>query len=170
MSNEGSGFEEGKPGVLRTSNPEPSLLRIGGNLFTDEICALIDVPRVGVLGTTNTDGTPLLTPVWYAREGEELWLVIPPDGPKTRNIRRDPRVMFLIMDEWGYTYVTIRGTARLESGEEGAKPREMAIRYLGEEAGAAVRGARLHQGGDRLPYHAGEDCGCAGVSDAQGND
>ena len=93
------------------------------------------MPRVGVLGTTNKDGTPLLTPVWYAREGDELWLVIPPDGPKTRNIRRDPRVMFLIMDERGYTYVTIRGTARLESGEEGAKPREMAIRYLGEEAG-----------------------------------
>jgi PPOX class probable F420-dependent enzyme len=107
----------------------------GWALFTDEIHALIDVPRVGVLGTTNADGTPLLTPVWYAREGDELWLVIPPDGPKTRNIRRDPRVMFLIMDELGYTYVTIRGTARLESGEGGAKPREMAIRYLGETAG-----------------------------------
>lgn len=106
-----------------------------GKLFTDEIRALIDPPRVGVLGTTNKDGTPLLTPVWYARDGDELWLVISPDGPKTRNIRRDPRVMFLVMDERGYTYATIRGRARLESGEEGLKPREMAIRYLGEEEG-----------------------------------
>jgi PPOX class probable F420-dependent enzyme len=96
---------------------------------------LIDVPRVGVLGTTNKDGTPLLTPVWYAREGDELWLVIPPDDQKARNIRRDPRVMFLIMDERGYTYVTIRGMAQLESVEGSAKPREMAIRYLGETAG-----------------------------------
>lgn len=88
-----------------------------------------------MLGTTNKDGTPLLTPVWYARDGDELWLVIPPHGPKARNIRRDPRVMFLVMDERGYNYVTIRGRARLESGEGGAKPREMAIRYLGEEAG-----------------------------------
>jgi PPOX class probable F420-dependent enzyme len=107
----------------------------GRYLFTDEIRALIDVPRVGVLGTTNKDGTPLLTPVWYAREGDELWLVIPPDDQKARNIRRDPRVMFLIMDERGYTYVTMRGMAQLESGEGGAKPREMAIRYLGETAG-----------------------------------
>lgn len=105
------------------------------SLFSEEIRALLDVPRVGVLGTTNRDGSPLLTPVWYAREGDELWLVIPPDGPKTRNIRRDPRVMFVVMDESGYNYVTIRGHARLASGEEGAKPREMAIRYLGEEAG-----------------------------------
>jgi PPOX class probable F420-dependent enzyme len=107
----------------------------GRHLFTDDIRTFIDAPRVGVLGTTNKDGTPLLTPVWYAREGDELGHVIPPDGPKTRNIRRDPRVMFLIMDELGYTYVTIRGVARLESGEGGARPREMAIRYLGEEAG-----------------------------------
>ncbi|HEY8310041.1 MAG TPA: pyridoxamine 5'-phosphate oxidase family protein, partial [Gemmatimonadaceae bacterium] len=69
------------------------------------------------------------------RDDDELWLVIPPDGPKTRNIRRDPRVMFVVMDESGYTYVTIRGRARLESGKDGAKPRAMAIRYLGERAG-----------------------------------
>jgi len=105
-------------------------------VFTDEIRALLDVPRVGTLGTVNADGSPLLTPVWYARDGNELWLVIPPDGPKTRNIRRDPRVMFVVMDESGYTYVTIQGRARLESGEGGKKPREMAIRYLGERAGA----------------------------------
>jgi PPOX class probable F420-dependent enzyme len=99
------------------------------------MCALLDIPRVGMLGTTNADGSPLLTPVWYAREGDELWLVIPPSGPKTRNIRRDPRVMFVVMDESGYTYVAIQGWARLESGEDGVKPREMAIRYLGERAG-----------------------------------
>jgi hypothetical protein len=39
------------------------------------------------------------------------------------------------MDPSGYTYVTIAGQARLESGEEGAKPRAMAIRYLGEQVG-----------------------------------
>lgn len=76
-----------------------------------------------------------MTPVWYARDGDELWLVIEPDSPKTRNIRRDPRVTFIVMDATGYTYVTITGRARLESGEDGAKPREMAVRYLGERAG-----------------------------------
>ncbi len=105
-------------------------------MFTDEIRALLDAPHIGTLGTTNADGTPLLTPIWYAREGEEIWLVIGPNSPKARNIRRDPRVMFVVMDESGYSYVTIRGAAWLESGEDGARPREMAIRYLGAQSGA----------------------------------
>lgn len=105
-------------------------------MFTDEIRALLDLPHVGTLGTANADGTPLLTPIWYARNGNEIWLVIGPNSPKARNIRRDPRVMFVVMDESGYGYVTIQGRARLESGEDGAKPREMAIRYLGPQSGA----------------------------------
>ena len=104
-------------------------------MFTDEMRALLDRPRVGTLGTTNADGTPLLTPIWYARDGDDIWLVIGPRSPKARNIRRDPRVMFVVMNESGYIYVTMQGQARLESGEQGAKPREMAIRYLGEQAG-----------------------------------
>lgn len=104
-------------------------------MFADEIRILLDQPRVGTLGTINADGTPLLTPVWYARDGDELWLVIEPDSRKTRNIQRDPRVTFVVMDATGYTYVTITGWARLESGEDGARPCEMAIRYLGERAG-----------------------------------
>lgn len=105
-------------------------------MFTDEIRVLLDAPRVGTLGTTNPDGSPLLTPVWFAREGDEIWLAIGPNSLKARNIRCDPRVMYAVTDESGYTYVTIQGRARLESGESGAKPRAMAIRYLGEQAGA----------------------------------
>ncbi|MCA1670113.1 MAG: PPOX class F420-dependent oxidoreductase [Thermomicrobia bacterium] len=105
-------------------------------MFTDEIRALLDAPRVGTLGTTNADGSPLLTPVWHMRDGDEIWLAIGPRSPKARNIRRDPRVVYVVMDSDGYTYVTITGRARMESGEGGAKPRAMAIRYLGEQAGA----------------------------------
>ncbi len=104
-------------------------------MFTDDIRTLLDAPRVGMLGTTNPDGTPLLTPIWHAREGNEIWLVVGPKSLKTRNIRRDPRVTYVVMDASGYTYVTIHGLAHLESGKDGAKPREMAIRYLGEKAG-----------------------------------
>jgi PPOX class probable F420-dependent enzyme len=105
-------------------------------VFTEEMRAFLDVPRVGTLATIDADGTPLLTPIWYARDEDELWLVIEPDSPKTRNIRRDPRVTFVVMDETGYTYLTVRGRARLESGESGAKPRAMAIRYFGFAKGS----------------------------------
>ncbi|MGI8689251.1 MAG: pyridoxamine 5'-phosphate oxidase family protein, partial [Thermomicrobiales bacterium] len=60
----------------------------GLGMFTAEIRALLDAPRVGTLGTTNSEWTPLLTPTWQAREGEEIWLVGGPKGLKTRNIRR----------------------------------------------------------------------------------
>ncbi len=104
-------------------------------MFTDEIRTLLDLPRVGALATINPDGTPLLTPVWYARDGDELWLVIGPNSPKARNMRRDPRVTFVVMDASGYTYVTVRGHARLASQPDMERTRAMANRYLGEEAG-----------------------------------
>ena len=104
-------------------------------MLTDEMRAFLDVPRVGILATIDADGTPLLTPIWHARDGDELWFAIEPESPKARNIRCDSRVTYAVMDELGYTYLTVRGRARLESGEGGAKPREMAIRYLGEDAG-----------------------------------
>ncbi len=104
--------------------------------FSDEVRAFVDIPRVATLATVNADGTPLLTPLWFMRDGDELWLVIGPNSPKAQNIRRDPRVSLVILDESGYTYVTVRGVARLEDGEDGAKAREVAMRYLGAEAGA----------------------------------
>lgn len=106
-------------------------------MLTDEMRAFLDVPRVGILATINADGTPLLTPIWHARDGDELWFVIEPESPKTYNVRRDSRVTYVVMDETGYTYLTVRGRAQLESGEGGAKPRAMAIRYFGPEAGSA---------------------------------
>jgi PPOX class probable F420-dependent enzyme len=107
----------------------------GTPVLTDEIRDFLDVPRVGTLATINADGTPLLTPVWHARDGDDLWFVIEPESPKARNVRRDPRITYAVMDETGDTYLTVRGRARLESGEDGRKPEEMAIRYFGEEAG-----------------------------------
>ena len=104
--------------------------------FSDDIRAFLDVPRVATLATLNPDGTPLLTPLWFAREGDTLWLAVGPNSPKVRNMRRDSRVTLVVLaDAQGYTYVTVRGRASFESGESGAKPREMAIRYLGMEAG-----------------------------------
>lgn len=103
--------------------------------FTDEIRAFLDVPRIATLGTINGDGTPLLTPLWYARDGDDLWVVVGPDSPKARNMRRDPRVTLVVLDSSGYTYVTVRGRATFESGEDGMWSREMAVRYLGKERG-----------------------------------
>lgn len=105
--------------------------------FSDEIRAFLDVPRVATLATINPDGTPLLTPLWFARDNDTLWLAVGPNSPKVRNMRRDPRVTLVVLaDAQGYTYVTVRGRASFEGGEGGAKPRVMAVRYLGAVAGA----------------------------------
>lgn len=102
--------------------------------FSDEVRQFLDVPRVGTLATIGADGRPLLTPLWYARDGDALWMVMAPDSPKARNIRRDPRVTLVVLDEQGYRYVTVEGTARLAVSPDVAKTQEMAARYLGVEA------------------------------------
>lgn len=104
--------------------------------FTEAVRTFLDVPRIATLATINPDGTPLLTPLWFMRDGDDVWIVIGPDSPKARNIRRDPRLTLVVLDKQGYTYVTIQGHGVFESGDDGAKPREMAVRYLGEANGA----------------------------------
>jgi PPOX class probable F420-dependent enzyme len=88
----------------------------------------------GKLATVNRDGSPQLTPVWYLYERGLFVINTATDRLKYRNIRRDPRVALLI-DE-GYSYVAVKGNARIARERDGNKDIEtLAIRYLGEERG-----------------------------------
>jgi PPOX class probable F420-dependent enzyme len=50
---------------------------------------------VVILATTEPDGTPLLTPMWFWHDEEAIVMVRPAGTRKARNITRDPRVTVL---------------------------------------------------------------------------
>lgn len=79
-------------------------------VMTDaEVADFVINHRTGTLATIGPDGQPHLTAMWYAVLDGEIWLETKAKSQKAVNLRRDPRVTFLL--EAGQTYDTLRGAA-----------------------------------------------------------
>ena len=52
--------------------------------------------EIGVLATSTPDGSPLAMPLWFIHDRDVLALVSQVDDMKVRNMRRDPRVGFVV--------------------------------------------------------------------------
>ena len=74
-----------------------------------EIADFVANSRTGTLATVGPDGQPHLTAMWFAVVDNEIWLETKAKSQKAVNLRRDPRVSFLI--EGGHTYDTLRGVS-----------------------------------------------------------
>jgi PPOX class probable F420-dependent enzyme len=75
----------------------------------DEIADFVAASRTGTLATVGPDGQPHLTAMWYGVVDGEIWLETKAKSQKAVNLRRDPRVSFLL--EGGQTYDTLRGVS-----------------------------------------------------------
>src|SRR5262249_61915035 len=78
-------------------------------MSSDEIADFVVKSRTGTLATVGPDGQPHLTAMWYAVVDGEIWLETKAKSQKAVNLKRDPRVSFLIED--GDTYDTLRGAS-----------------------------------------------------------
>jgi PPOX class probable F420-dependent enzyme len=106
------------------------------NLRPDELGDLLEQPLVAVLATYRRDGTVLLSPVWHRWLDGGFDIVTDRGGIKERHLRHDARASVLVYEsDPPYRGIEVSGEARLESS--GVAFREIAIRYLGEEAGIA---------------------------------
>ena len=45
------------------------------------------------LATVRPDGSPHLTPIWFVWQDARMWMCTGATAVKTRNVRREPRVM-----------------------------------------------------------------------------
>jgi PPOX class probable F420-dependent enzyme len=75
----------------------------------EEIDEFVARSRNGTLATIGRDGQPHLTAMWYAVVGGEIWFETKAKSQKAVNVRRDPRMTFLLED--GDTYDTLRGVS-----------------------------------------------------------
>ena len=74
-----------------------------------EITDFVARSRTGTLATVGPDGQPHLVAMWYGLLDGDIWLETKAKSQKVTNIRRDPRVSFLIED--GMTYDSLRGVS-----------------------------------------------------------
>ncbi|MCZ0208091.1 PPOX class F420-dependent oxidoreductase [Streptomyces achromogenes] len=102
--------------------------------LSDELKSLLDTPVFVTVATIQPDGSPQLSPVWVARDGDDILFSTTVGRQKERNLRRDPRVTVLLQPfDAPYTYAEIRGTAEIttEGGPELID--ELSRKYTGKD-------------------------------------
>ncbi len=81
---------------------------------TSEQEALIQEQSLGILATVKKDGSPQLTPIYYAYEDGQILISITKTRAKYHNIKRNPQVTMCIVKPEGRPYVTVSGRAEIE--------------------------------------------------------
>ncbi len=74
-----------------------------------EITDFVARSRTGTLATVGAGGQPHLVAMWYGVIAGEIWLETKLKSQKVVNLKRNPRVSFLIED--GMTYDSLRGVS-----------------------------------------------------------
>ena len=75
----------------------------------DEIAEFVARSRTGTMATIGAHAQPHLVAMWYGVIDGEIWVETKVKSQKVVNIRRNPRVSFMIED--GMTYDSLRGVS-----------------------------------------------------------
>jgi PPOX class probable F420-dependent enzyme len=105
----------------------------------DSAKELIHGGALGHLVTVNADGSPQVTCVWVALDGDDLLTAhLDPRRRKLQNVRRDPRVAVSfegtrVQPPGLREYLVVHGRAALEEGGAPELLQELARVYLGPD-------------------------------------
>ena len=103
--------------------------------LTPALKALFDAKNFAHVATLNEDGSPQVSPVWVAYDGEHVIFNTGKKRLKTKNMKRDPRVALTVQNlQNPYQYVEVRGKVleiTEKDGEAGIDG--MSKKYLGQD-------------------------------------
>ena len=75
---------------------------------------LMEGTRTGKLAVVKKDGHPLVTPIWFVADGDDILFTTHETSGKGRAIRRDPRVAMVVDDDTPpYAFVLVEGVAKV---------------------------------------------------------
>ncbi|MBV8717068.1 MAG: PPOX class F420-dependent oxidoreductase [Chloroflexi bacterium] len=106
--------------------------------LADNVRAFLDEVRFATIATTNRDGSPHLTALWYALRGDTIVLNTGTTSKKVRNLKRDNRASVCVVDAGQARHVTLEGTVRLDDSRVMEDLTELASRYAGAQAGPGI--------------------------------
>jgi PPOX class probable F420-dependent enzyme len=95
-----------------------------------EIQEFFDTTRNGIVTGVRQDGSPHVSPNWFAYDGEHIYVSTKRDRAKYRIFTRDPRVVFLVDDPEARRYIGLRGTVTFREDVENVLPKFRRIRDL----------------------------------------
>ena len=113
--------------------------------LSTETKTLLDGPNYAHLATLMPDGSPQVSAVWVAREGDRVLLGISEHSLKGKNTRRDSRVALSILDfNDPYTEAQIRGRVVERRPDRDLVGKDaMSRKYLGTEFPRRDPGGRV---------------------------
>jgi PPOX class probable F420-dependent enzyme len=97
---------------------------------------LTEGTRTGKLSYTSAGGQPLVVPVWFVLEGDELVFNTGKDTAKGRALARDPRTAVCVdLEQPPYAFIQVQGVAELseDPAELVRTATAIAARYMGPE-------------------------------------
>jgi PPOX class probable F420-dependent enzyme len=110
--------------------------------------SLLEAPSPAVLTTYRTDGSALVSPVWFRFTGAAFEVVIAEGDVKLRHLARDPRALLVVFEAAPpFRGVEVRGEAVIEHGDVTESRRSIASRYLGGEGGEQFTAQRASRPG-----------------------
>ncbi|AYF73681.1 PPOX class F420-dependent oxidoreductase [Nocardia yunnanensis] len=92
--------------------------------------------RTGKLAFVASDGRPLVAPIWFIVEGDELVFNTGKNTAKGRSILRDGRLSLCVDDQAPpYSFVQVQGVTKIseDPGELLRTATEIAARYMGPD-------------------------------------
>lgn len=92
--------------------------------------------RTGKLGYVAADGRPLVAPVWFVLDGDDIVLTTGAGTAKGRAVARDPRLVLCVdLEAPPYAYVQVQGVADVSADEAELLRWACAIggRYMGAD-------------------------------------
>lgn len=105
-------------------------------LSPDEIRAFLAAgTRTGKLAVVRANGSPLVVPIWFVMDGDDLIFMTGAETVKGKSLRRDGRVSICVDEEEPpYAFVRIDGTVTLDTDLDRMLPWSTAIggRYMGD--------------------------------------
>ena len=107
-------------------------------LAPDELAAFLAETRHAIIGTTNPDGSPRVTPVGFLWDGTAFHAIA--DRQRywvRRNLRRDPRMTLVVDQGDDYRAVVASGSAEILEEEIGELTKRILVKYFGAEVGGA---------------------------------
>lgn len=98
----------------------------------ERLVAFLQGPQPAVLATLRADGAPVSVATWYLWQGDGFITSMDADGPRARNLRRDPRVSLTVLgDDW-YDHVSVRGrVVEMREDPDGADLDAISHHYRG---------------------------------------
>jgi Pyridoxamine 5'-phosphate oxidase len=115
--------------------------------WIEKIHSLLDAPSPAVLGTYRRNGSALISPVWFRWNDGTFEIVIAEGDVKLRHLAANRECVLVVFEAVPpFRGVEVRGNPELIEGDVTSARREIAGRYLGEDAGGRFAAERTKPG------------------------